>query len=62
MERPDPTQRGAELKKIVEDSESILDTEYEKEEFNIKIECRLRDRIGKTNDSKTGPNLQTLDV
>lgn len=62
MESPDPNQKGAELKKIVEDSESILDIEHEKEEFNVSIECRLRDRIGKTNDIKSGPNLQTLDV
>ena len=50
------------MKEIVEDSESIVDTEHEKDEFNVSIECRLRDRIGKTNDGKTGPNLQTLDV
>ena len=62
LESPDPTNKAAQLKEIVEDSESIVDTEHEKDEFNVSIKCRLRDRTGKTNDGKTGPNLQTLDV
>ena len=28
----------------------------------MSVECRLRDKMGNTNDIKSGPNLQSLDV